>query len=63
MDKMSMKTLRQIAGLTQEKVAEELDVSPSTLIKWEQGKTYPNAKQLMQMAELYKCTMSDFLIL
>lgn len=62
MDKMTMRALRQIAGLTQVEAAEKLSVSATTLIKWEQGKTYPSAKKLAQMAELYGCTMSDFLI-
>ena len=62
MQKLSMKVLRQIAGLTQVEAAEKLSVSPATLIKWEQGKTYPSAKKLAEMAEIYGCTMSDFLI-
>lgn len=62
MDQKPMRTLRQIAGLTQKDAAQALKVSPKTLIQWEKGRTYPNTKQLAEMAVLYRCTLSDFLI-
>ena len=41
---MSLKMLRIMAGLTQEKLAEVLDVVPSTISNWETGKTKPCKK-------------------
>lgn len=61
-DKKPMKILRLTKGLTQEQAAESLKVSKRTICFWEKGRTYPTAKQLEAMAELYGCTMNDILI-
>ena len=48
MDKEEIRRLRHLAGLTQEKLAQELGVAHATVQRWERGKSKPT--QLAQKA-------------
>lgn len=50
------KTLREKAGFTTEYVARKLEISLSTLYKYEQSQLLPSAKILLKMQGLYKCS-------
>ena len=52
---------RKDAGVKIEQAAVQLEVSITTLLNWETGKTKPNAKNIRDMAALYGVT-SDYLI-
>ena len=55
MAKISFKAARVAANMTQEELAEKLDVSRSTVINWENGKTE------MRMVYLYAfCHITGF---
>lgn len=49
-------------NLTQEGLAEIMDVSRLTVYKWESGKNWPTPPHLAKLAELYECSM-DYLVL
>ena len=49
-------------GITQEKFAEELEVSKHTISRWENDESYPDAEQIGIIIEKYKVT-ADFLVL
>lgn len=51
--------LRQTANLTQLQVAEKLNVTPSTVAKWETGSSFPRASLLPTLADLFHCTIDD----
>lgn len=53
--------LRNKNGLTQEDLAERLDVSRQSISKWELNKTLPDVEKLIQLSEIYQVSM-DFLI-
>lgn len=57
--KVSLKAMRVNAELNQKQVAKALNVSPNTVVSWEMNKTYPDAFQLTQLCELYRCTTDD----
>lgn len=57
----NLKALRKSKGLTQEAVAEMLNVSPQSVSKWERGDTYPDITLLPTLANLYE-TSVDALI-
>lgn len=44
--KISLAAARVNAGLTQKQLADKCFVSESTVVSWEAGKTFPNAKKL-----------------
>lgn len=54
---ISMAAARVNAELTQEKAAEKLGVSKSTIISWENGKTTPNTAIVMAMSAVYGIPM------
>lgn len=51
--KLNLKSLRHINGLNQQKAAEKLNVSISTISSWENGKTYPDAMEIKRIEKLY----------
>lgn len=52
---------RADAGLTQEQVAEALEISRQTLSNWENGKTYPDIRNAVKLSELYGISMDQLL--
>lgn len=60
MDKLPLKALRAKVGLTQEQVAKKIGVDRVTYGKWENYKRYPDAMQLIKLAELFECSMDTF---
>jgi len=53
--------LRKNKGLSQEELAEKLDVSRQTIYKWESGQSYPELDRLMLISKLFNCTIDDLL--
>lgn len=46
--------------ITQEDLAEKMEVSLKTVMNWEQGQAIPSVETLMKLAELYHCDL-DYL--
>lgn len=55
----NLKRLRTARRLTQDQAAEELDVSPQTISRWECGTTMPDLTVLPAIARLYGVTIDD----
>ena len=53
--------LRKDQNLTQEQLAEILNVSRQSVSKWEQNITYPDTDKLIRMGKLFNCSL-DFLL-
>lgn len=53
----NFKLFRKKCGLTQEDVAEKLNVSRQAVAKWENGETTPDIEICVQLAELYGTTI------
>jgi DNA-binding XRE family transcriptional regulator len=51
-DNLTLKSCRVIAGIKAEEIAEAAGVSVDTLYKWEKGRSFPNAPQ---MVNIIKC--------
>ena len=49
--------LRKQQGLTQEQLAEALNVSRQAVSKWESGAAYPETEKLIRLSEMYGCTL------
>lgn len=56
-----LQLLRKNKGLTQEEMAEKLDVSRQAVAKWESGQVYPDISNLIQISNLFNVTI-DFLV-
>lgn len=58
-DKLQM--IRKSKGITQEELAEKLNVSRQAVAKWESGMAYPDIMNLIQLSELFHMTV-DYLV-
>lgn len=56
-----LKEARQMRGLTQENVAEKLNVSRQTISNWETEKFYPDILYVLQLSDLYQVSLDELL--
>lgn len=56
-----LKTLRSEKGLTQEQLAEQLNVSGRTVSRWETGSNMPDISTLVELAEFYQITIPEII--
>ncbi|BBG84256.1 transcriptional regulator [Aeromonas caviae] len=52
---------RQLAGLTQEQVAEHLKIGMEAVSRMERGLVVPTVVRLAELAQLFGCELADFL--
>lgn len=57
-----IKVLRDKASLTQEQLAEALEVSQQAVAKWETGEAKPRADKLPEIARILKCEIGDLFL-
>ncbi len=57
-----LQIIRKSKGMTQEKLAENLNVSRQAVAKWESGQAYPDIHNLIQISNLFHVTV-DLLVL
>ena len=50
---------RERIGLSQKQLAAALGVDSSAVSLWESGKTAPTMKNLIRLAEVFKCSPGD----
>ena len=55
----NLQFLRKMSGLTQEALAEKLEVSRQTISKWELDTAWPDIDKLIDLCELFNCTMDQ----
>lgn len=53
----NLQNLRKQNGLSQEELAEQLDVSRQAVSKWESNQTYPEIEKIMLICDLFHCSM------
>ncbi|HBB15388.1 MAG TPA: transcriptional regulator, partial [Treponema sp.] len=53
--------LRKNKGMTQDALAEKLNVSRQAVAKWESGQAYPDISNLIQISDLMNVTV-DYLV-
>lgn len=56
-----LQLLRKERGLSQEALAEQLDVSRQAVSKWESGQSYPETEKLIALGRLYGVTLDSLL--
>ena len=56
-----LKEAHQMSGLTQENVAEKLNVSRQTISNWETEKFYPDILYVLQLSDLYQVSLDELL--
>lgn len=53
--------LRKKKGYSQEELAEKLGVSRQSVSKWESNNTYPETDKIIQIANIFECSMDDLI--
>ncbi len=56
-----LRKYRENARLTQEELAEKVDVSRQTVSKWERGEASPDTDNLIKLSSLYQVTVDELL--
>ena len=56
-----LKEARRISGLSQEDLAEQLDVSRQAVGKWEQGQSYPEVEKLIALCAVLNTSMDTLM--
>lgn len=51
--------LRKAAKMSQEKLAEKMDVTRQSVSKWENGESYPEMEKIMKLCEVFHCKIND----
>ena len=54
-----LQKLRKENKLSQEQLADMLDVSRQAVSKWESGQTYPEMDKLLALCKIFKCSLDD----
>jgi DNA-binding XRE family transcriptional regulator len=52
-DNLTLKACRIIANVKAEEMADEVGVTVDTVYKWEKGKSFPNAPQMVKIIQCF----------
>ena len=58
---MRIKQFREAEGMTKTDLARRMGVTRQAVNSWERGVSYPTAANLLQMAELFSCSVDQLL--
>ena len=58
----NLKIIRNEKQLTQEKLAELLNVSRQAISKWESGQGYPEIDKLVKLSEIFEVSLDELMI-
>ena len=53
--------LRKKNGMSQEDLANLLNVSRQSVSKWESNNTYPETDKIIQICNIFNCSMDDLI--
>lgn len=56
---LKLKKYRELSKLSQREIAVLLDIAQAHYWKWEKGLSLPNAKQIISLCNIFKCTPND----
>lgn len=57
----NLQFLRKLRGMTQEDLAEKMDVSRQSVSKWESNAAYPEMDAILRLCDLFRCDMDTLL--
>lgn len=55
----NLQNLRKSKKMSQEKLAEKVDVSRQSISKWERGESYPTMNNIMTLCEIFHCNINE----
>lgn len=57
----NLQILRKMKNMSQEQLAEKLEVSRQAVSKWESGNGYPETDKLISICEIFECSIDEIL--
>ena len=57
----NVQILRKMANMTQEELAEKMNVSRQTVSKWELGTVLPELEKLLELCDGFNCSVDQWL--
>ena len=57
----NLQILRKMKNMSQEQLAERLDISRQAVSKWESGNGYPETDKLISICEIFNCSMDEII--
>lgn len=57
----NLQILRKMKNMTQEKLAEKMNVSRQTVSKWEIGEVLPEVEKLVELCDMFNCSIDQLL--
>ena len=57
----NLQNLRKMKSMSQEQLAEQLEVSRQAVSKWESGSGYPETEKLISICEIFECSMDTLI--
>ena len=55
----NLQNLRKMKNMSQEELAEKLEVSRQAVSKWESGNGYPETEKIISICEIFDCSMDE----
>jgi len=59
MSELRLKEYRIQSKMSQREISNLMDITQAYYWKWENNKSYPNAKQILQLCDIFNCTPND----
>lgn len=59
MSELRLKEYRKLNKMSQRDVAYLLQMTQANYWLWESGRSFPNAKQIIKLCEIFKCSPND----
>lgn len=56
---LNLRDFRVNKSMSQREISAMLNITQAHYWKWENGKSMPNAKQILQLCEIFECTPND----
>lgn len=57
----NLKIIRKRKNMTQEQLAEKLNISRQSVSKWETGEAYPEMNNILQLCKIFNCNINDLI--
>lgn len=59
MIELRLKAYRLKLGMSQREVSDMMKITQAYYWKWEKGRSFPNAEQIMDLCKIFRCTPND----
>ena len=57
----NLKTIRKNKNMSQEQLAEKINVSRQSVSKWETGEAYPEMNHILELCKIFHCKINDLI--